>query len=68
MVGQWFTIRDPNGDGVMISTDGGNSWKDHNWNMGAAEAHYGSFSSFFYLQLIHNIVINSLSIMNLLIT
>jgi len=45
MIGAWFSIRDPNGNGVMISTDGGNSWKGHNWNLGAADAHYGWFES-----------------------
>lgn len=42
MIGAWFNIRDPNGNGVMISTDGGSSWKGHNWNLGASDAHYGS--------------------------
>jgi len=44
IVGSWFELTDPNGDGLQVSTDGGQSWKSHNWNQGTI-ARYASFVS-----------------------
>jgi len=42
LVGQWATIKNTQGDGIQISTDGGQQFVDINWNQGTL-ARYGSF-------------------------
>jgi hypothetical protein len=44
LVGQWISLKDPQGDGVQISTDAGKTWIGQNWNMGT-EARYAEFIS-----------------------
>jgi len=44
LVGQWTSPKEPQGDGVQISTDAGQTWTGQDWNMGT-ESRYASFIS-----------------------
>jgi len=44
MIGQWTSGKEPNGDGVQISTDGGSTWTGQDWKQGTT-SRYGSFIS-----------------------
>jgi len=44
LVGQWTSPREPQGNGVQISTDAGLTWTGQDWNM-TTDARYASFVS-----------------------
>jgi photosystem II stability/assembly factor-like uncharacterized protein len=44
LIGQWVSLKDPQGDGVQISTDAGKTWVGQNWNMGTS-SRYAEFLS-----------------------
>jgi hypothetical protein len=44
LVGQWTSGKEPKGNGVQISTDGGPNWSGQDWNQGT-DARYAWFES-----------------------
>jgi len=44
LVGQWTSAKQPQGDGVQISLDAGQTWTGYDWNMGT-ESRYAYFLS-----------------------
>jgi hypothetical protein len=44
MIGGWSDLGDLEGNGVIITEDGGNTWNENNWNLGT-EARYAWFQS-----------------------
>jgi hypothetical protein len=44
LVGQWVSLKDPQGDGVQISTDAGKTWIGQNWPAGTS-SRYAEFIS-----------------------
>lgn len=44
LVGQWASAKEPNGDGIQISTDGGPTWTGQEWKQGTS-SRYASFIS-----------------------
>jgi hypothetical protein len=45
LIGQWTSEKQPNGDGVQISTDAGATWTGQDWGMAGADSRYGTFLS-----------------------
>jgi len=45
LTGPWATPGDFQGNGIQLSTDGGNTWSLNNWNQGTVPARYSAFIS-----------------------